>query len=427
MNRRDFLKLLGAAGVSVMCPFGASPARAQTASYDGPLFCSISAMGGWDVTSFCDPKVNVPGQPEINHWSQSASAQTIAGSPITYAPFANNQSFFDRFHDDMLVVNGIDAQTNSHDAGVRHNWSGRLAPGYPSFAAIAAAAYGDGLPLSFIHNGGYRETAGLVAYSRIDDPSVLRSLTDPNAVPWGGGDVMNDADETDVIRRHQDDRLAAMMASGNLLPREQRAMASLQAARADGAALAALGALLPEQFPQPIDQDGNYNWLLQQIEIALLCYQAGLTVSCDLVSWGFDTHVDHDVDHTTYLAMLTNGVEYLWDRADELGLADRLVACVSSDFGRTPQYNEDNGKDHWPIGSAVFMQRGASWGNRVIGSTDSGHNAIPVNETTLAPDPGGVTIRPMHVQDAMRRLAGIDQHELSLRFPLGAEQLDFFG
>ena len=166
---------------------------------------------------------------------------------------------------------------------------------------------------------------------------------------------------------------------------------------------------------------------MQQVEIALLCYTAGLTVSCDLVSWGFDTHTDHDNEQATYLSLLTNGVEYLWDRAAELGIADRLVVCMSSDFGRTPEYNDDNGKDHWPIGSAIFMQQNAPWGDRVVGLTDEGHNAIAIDPVTLDADPqGGVIIRPKHVQDAFRRLGGIDQNATAQRFPLLAEPLDLF-
>ncbi|TFH22855.1 MAG: DUF1501 domain-containing protein [Myxococcales bacterium] len=427
MKRRDFLKLLGAAGISVMCPPGLRAARGQIAGYDGPLYCSIAAEGGWDVTSFCDPKTNVPGNPQINHWAQSDTVRTITGSEIRYAPFANNESFFQRFHGDMLVVNGVDTQTNSHDAGVRHSWSGRLAPGYPSFAALAAAAYGQGLPLSFINNGGYRETAGIVNYSRVSNPSVLRSLAQPNGVPWGGGDVHNDTDELAVIRAHADDRNAALLAREDLLPRERRAVESMAGALADSTQLEALAAVLPEQFPEPIDRDGNYNGLLQQIEIALLCYTAGLTVSCDLVSWGFDSHTDHDSEQAMSLSLLTNGVEYLWDRAAELGIADRLILCMSSDFGRTPEYNDDDGKDHWPIGSTIFMQQNAPWGDRVVGLTDDGHNAIAIDPTTLDPDPGGgIVIQPKHVQDAFRRLGGIDLDATTQSFPLLAEPLDIF-
>jgi uncharacterized protein (DUF1501 family) len=237
----------------------------------------------------------------------------------------------------------------------------------------------------------------------------------------------NDADELEVIHRYRDERLAAMLGREDMLPRRQRTMTRLADARASNGALASLAALLPEEFPEPIDKDGEWNYLLQQIDLALLCYSAGLTVSCDLVTWGFDTHADHDAEQTRVLQALTNGIEYLWDRAEVMGIADKLVVCVASDFGRTPEYNSDAGKDHWPIGSAVFMKRGASWTNRVIGATDAGHNAIALNPQTLAPDPDdGVVLRPKHVQAAYRKLAGVDTSALAQRFPLDAEAIDFF-
>jgi hypothetical protein len=108
-------------------------------------------------------------------------------------------------------------------------------------------------------------------------------------------------------------------------------------------------------------------------------------------------------------------------------IADRLVVCISSDFGRTPEYNDDGGKDHWPIGSAIFMKRGAPWADRVVGATDAGHNALAIDPQTLAPvGNGGIVLRPKHVQAAYRALAGVEAHALSQRFPLDAEPIDLF-
>ena len=46
----------------------------------------------------------------------------------------------------MLVINGVDAQTNSHTVGIVHNWSGRNAEGYPTTTALLAAHYAAGPP-----------------------------------------------------------------------------------------------------------------------------------------------------------------------------------------------------------------------------------------------------------------------------------------
>jgi hypothetical protein len=389
------------------------------------LFVTISAKGGWDVTSWCDPKENTPGESIINHWAETGETRSIAGSTITYAPVANNQEFFERFHQDMLVVNGIDAETNAHDAGVRHTWSGRLAPGYPSFGALAASIYGRGLPLAFVSNGGYRETAGLATPALVQKPEDLKSLIRANLEP-SGGEPYHPDDELSVIEAFQAERLAAQMQAPGVLPRTRRRMEQLQTARLDRSALSRLADILPDELVDKTDKDGFKNNLLQQAQLALLCYDAGLTVSCDLLLGGFDTHQDNDGRQGEALSTLANGVTYLWDTAEAMGIADKLVVCIGSDFGRRPFYNEDDGKDHWPIGSAVFMKQGASWGGRAVGASDALHNALDIDPVSLdasgAPD--AVRLHPGHVQATLRELAGIADHETAAAFPIDVEPVD---
>ena len=160
----------------------------------------------------------------------------------------------------------------------------------------------------------------------------------------------------------------------------------------------------------------------------MICYDAGLTASCDLNLAGFDSHQQNDLDQTESLSKLTNGIAYLFDTAEAMGIADKLVVLVTSDFGRKPFYNEDDGKDHWPIGSALIIQQGASWGGRVFGATDGAHNALSIDPDTFEVDDSesAIRIRPAHIHDAMRRLAGVDSHASAIAFPLDTEQLDFF-
>ncbi len=87
MDRRNFIKAAGLASV-----LGALPTsfnlRAGQAGFEGKFLINVQAEGGWDVSSLCDPKMNVPGEEQINHWAQSDETRT-AGN-IQYAPFANN-------------------------------------------------------------------------------------------------------------------------------------------------------------------------------------------------------------------------------------------------------------------------------------------------------------------------------------------------
>jgi hypothetical protein len=113
------------------------------------------------------------------------------------------------------------------------------------------------------------------------------------------------------------------------------------------------------------------------------------------------------------------GIRYVMRRAEDLRIRDRLVIILQSEMGRTPTYNNGNGKDHWSIGSIMFLGRGIR-GNRVIGATDERQFHVPLNPRTLATDrPNGIRVRPEHIHTALRELAGIADHAFSRRFPLG--------
>jgi len=429
-QRRDFIKVMAAAGLNAGLPWPLASIASENPGerYRGPFFVSIEAQGGWDVTSFCDPKASST----INHWAATQPVQTIAGSPIHYAPFAYNQRFFSSHYADTLVINGIDTQTNAHQAGQRHSWSGRLAEGYPSFAALAAAALGPSLPLAYLSNGGYNQTAGLVSYTLMQDPSVLNKLVyqdrflDYNPADWDAPKFFQRKTTRDIINRYKAERLARLQNQPHMAPRIEHALNQFATAQAGQSQLQALAQYIPETLVSYTDADGRWNPLLRQAQIALSAYQSGLCVSADLVAWGFDTHDNHDEDHSNALQGLQNGIEFLWTEAERLGIADRLIVLVQSDFGRTPEYNDGNGKDHWPITSALIMARNASWANRVVGQTGAGHEAQSLNPTTLLPDTNGIVLQPKHIQQAMRELAGIENHAVCQQFPLNAESVNFF-
>ena len=113
--------------------------------------------------------------------------------------------------------------------------------------------------------------------------------------------------------------------------------------------------------------------------------------------------------HEPLLAHTTDAIELFWQQAEERGIADRVTMMIGSDFGRTPHYNGTNGKDHWPIGSFIIMEKNASWTNRVVGQTDEGQNAFKVNPNTLERDDNsGTIIYPKHVHKALRRYLDIE-------------------
>ena len=55
---------------------------------------------------------------------------------------------------------------------------------------------------------------------------------------------------------------------------------------------------------------------------------------------------------------------------------------VGSDFSRTPYYNSGEGKDHWPYGSYIIMEKGAKYTNRMIAGTDEVQDVVKIDLRT---------------------------------------------
>lgn len=129
----------------------------------------------------------------------------------------------------------------------------------------------------------------------------------------------------------------------------------------------------------------------------------------DLHEFGLDSHENNDSRRITSLGNVTDALDYHWQFAEEPGLADRLVVIAGSDFSRTPFYNSGAGKDHWPIGSYLVMQRNAAFTNRTIGATDEEKNALFLSPTTLQSSGSSlIKLLPAHVQKPLRKHLGLE-------------------
>ena len=434
MRRRTLLKGLLAAAAAAP---GFHLPLVDAADYRGKLFVLVQADGGWDPTSFCDPKTNTRGEPIINRWAQRDDVRQAGNIP--YAPFANNAAFFEKYHARMLVINGVDAQTNSHTVGIVHNWSGRTAEGYPTLSALLAAHYAPALPIPYLSFGGFGATSGVTRFTRIDEPRLLKAIAHPATDVWDASQrVIDDADwaALEAARAATAKRLAS---APNLLPAERRHLAFHQSSFApDGSeGLAAYADAIPpdDQLEPPEDTPGTFtrslgSTLRRQAQLTVLAFKTGVAVSADLWLGGFDTHTNNDPEQDWLLANLTDSVDYLWDYAETHGLADRLVVVIGSDFGRTNFYNAADGKDHWPYGSYIIMEKNQRWTGRVVGETDELHFPYRTDPRTLQrrDDSGGTLIYPKHVHKALRRYLGIENTSGALRFPFNnTEDFAFFG
>lgn len=184
----------------------------------------------------------------------------------------------------------------------------------------------------------------------------------------------------------------------------------LYAAQLNSKSLSRVTEFIPKELPR--------KRLYQQAEIALVSFKAGVSVSANLNIGQFDSHANNDKDQMKLIPEFLDGVAYALRRAEELGIREKMVIVLQSEMGRTPKYNSGNGKDHWSVGSVMFLGAGIQ-GNRVIGATNGEQFAEKVDpENWQVTAEQGIRIRPEHIHLALRELAGIQDHPFSRKFPL---------
>jgi hypothetical protein len=415
--RRDFLKTCAAVGLGLAVPFRPEirAADKKDEPYLGPYFVVFNASGGWDTTYLMDPK----GVHGINRLYKDGDILTK--SAHKYAPIKKhakggmaNEDFYDEFGDELLAFNGLDYSVNNHSPGQRYMATGKLdSLAYPTFAALVAACKGPDCPLAFLTFGNYSNTGNLVAMSRVPYLPSLQRIANADHVegnaraPYHDGFALDRIEQT--LREHHD-----ALGAAPRLPRAERGENMLYAAQVNSKALQRVTPHIPKTLPK--------ERLSQQAEIALASFKAGVCVSANLDIGQFDSHANNDADQMKLIPEFLAGIAYLLRRAGELKIREQLVVVVQSEMGRTPDYNQGNGKDHWSIGSALFLGKGIK-GNRVLGATDEKQFAVPVDPKTLKADKAtGTRVRPEHVHEALRELAGIADHPHAKKFPLGVAE-----
>jgi hypothetical protein len=416
--RRDFLKLCGLAGLGFAVPFRLPSSRAaekKDEPYAGPYYVVLNASGGWDTTYLMDPK----GVNGINRLYKDGDILTKGAHK--YAPIKKhakggmcNEDFYAEFGDELLTFNGLDYSVNNHSPGARYMATGKLdSLAYPTFAALVAACRGPDCPLAFLTFGNYSATGNLVAMSRVPYMGSLKQIALADAVDGNDRAPYHDKFALDRIEEALRKEHEANTSQPRLT-RAERGESMLYAAQVNSKALQRVTKFIPSSIPK--------ERLSQQAEIALASFKAGVCVSANLDIGQFDSHANNDPDQMRLIPEFLAGIAYLVRRAGELKIRDQLVVVVQSEMGRTPNYNAGNGKDHWSIGSAMFLGRGIK-GNRVIGATDEKQFAVPFDPQALKLEKEkGIRVRPEHLHEALRELAGIANHPLCKKFPLGVTE-----
>jgi hypothetical protein len=418
MLRREFFKRCSLAGLGFAAPIGREfQARGGEPSfgsqgYSGPYYVVFNASGGWDTTYLMDPK----GVGGVNRLYKEGDIVTVGRHKL--APTAkhikkgmSNEDFFKKYGSELRVLNGLDFSVNNHTPCARYMGTGKLdSLAFPTFPALVAACHGSAAPLAFLTFGNYSATGNLVPMSRVPYLQSLNLLARAENVEGSDVHLYHDVFASDRIERTLEQQFQSRVSQARL-PRVERSQSMIYAAQVNSKALRRVVPFIPKE--------PSKERLPQQADIALAAFKAGVCVSANLSVGQFDSHNNNDTDQMNLIPEFLAGIDYLLRKAEDLKIREKLVVIIQSEMGRTPNYNNGNGKDHWSIGSAMFLGPRIA-GNRVIGATDEGQLLVPINPQTLAIDKAkGIRVRPEHIHLALREYAGIHDHAFSKQFPLG--------
>ena len=399
MDRREFLLNTAKASGVVLPWAGLLPltnlANAQSSAQK--LLVYYHCDGGWDSDSFSDPAIGAG----INNYTTQGLAVPRVGR-MAIAPMGNNGSnaqFLQRFNSQLIFVNNVNTQTNSHEDGSVCASTGKLEMGYAPICELHAAKYGPGYPAAWISRDDARASAstGLVTATPVPDGNQLRAMVVPNAAN-GTQDRMKQADYQKTIAA-RDARLQALKANGVMLPKASLINEQFLAAKEARVRLEAVASLIPATFTNGF----------ADIEVAAIAMQAGITASAQITSGGWDCHgsVEDYNGPNGALVRMTSRITFLMDEAQRRGIADRLLVVISAEFGRTV-LNGGGGKDHNNVGGSytILLPPGTGLGDRTVGYTGPRHEQRTINPTTGAPDPNGIVINPKHVHEAIHTYLG---------------------
>jgi uncharacterized protein (DUF1501 family) len=329
--------------------------------------------------------------------------------------------------DKMRILNGVDNRTNSHSTGTQYADTGSMAMGYPDFSALYAAVHGSDRPLAWMTDGsGNDATAGLVARSSAADANVFNILADPKRNSTGQGMTR----QFEAFLSRANDLRASLQKETDNLPIRRQYQDELYLVRNQGDEFVTVAGEINNPTSAPkiavkATADAG-NGRQRHIRVGAAGFESGLASSMQIGFGGFDTHGNHDANHYPRIRQVLTDLHFLFTALEAHGVADQTTVVVGSDFGRTPWYNDGDGKDHWAVTSYMLFGNGVNGGTSV-NATNGLVEALNVDSNTMSVTNGGTRMTASHVHRELRKFAGIDQHELSLQFPVEAEDMSILG
>ena len=399
LSRRQLAAMLGAAGGSLMLP-----RRSRAAVRPEELrFLFVFNDGGWDQHSALVPVFDAP---DIPTEEGSALAEQDGLAWVSHPNRPSVDEFFTRYSSTTALFHGFEVRSVAHERCRQLVMTGSADAGADDWPAILAGMSSEDLTLPCLVASGPSFSARFNSQViRLGETGQLSGLLDGSAI---SPQLPASPDAEDLIEAHLQQRAAAL--SGGL--------------RADFGARYA-GALTQLADVAALNKSVNFSadsskQLIDKLQPVLDCLELGLS-RCAMINnfgfndTGFDTHANCQLTQSEHFEQLFGDLLTLMDelssRTTPSGrlLSEEVVVVVLSEMGRTPQLNNNLGRDHWTWTSAMLLGPGIRPG--MIGGYDTNDIGRPIDPTTGQPSDGGLLMTSAHLGATLLTMGGVDPAE----------------
>ena len=322
--------------------------------------------------------------------------------------------------DELCVIRSMTAKSNNHGPALFQMQSGSLLTGHPSLGSWATFGLGsesDNLPGFVVMmdyqgapvNGALNWSNGFMPASFQGVP--LRPSGEPIAFvqPPAGVSLNRQRSQLDLLAkwnkkyassRSADEELRARIASYELAFRMQTsAPEAINLSQESDRTQKLYG------LDKKVSQHFGRNCLLARrlVERGVRFVQLYSGGNEGPRAW--DAHKDLEKNHRLHCAETDRPIAALLTDLKQRGLLDTTLVVWGGEFGRTPNTENSNGRDHHPHGFTMWMAGGGIKPGTNYGATDEfGYHAVE----------NPVTVPDLHA--TILHLLGLDHEQLTYRF-----------
>ena len=373
LTRRLFLKLAGSAGMSLLLPGLSEAAAAQRGPERGKSLVVVWLAGGPSQLDTWDPHPGKLGLP-----ADFAVPTKIPGLSIARA----YPQVAEQVHR-LNVLRSLVSREGDHERATYYVKTGyRPDPTikHPALATLYAAqrpAAGLDIPQCLsVGESQWPARGGFLGDEhdafRVADPAhPLQNMT----TRVGDARGKRRQDFLDVVERAFRASHPAQVARTLHQENTRRAYTMMSSAQLD--------AFHTEREPAAVRQAYGENPFGQGCLLARRLVEAGVR-AVEVTHEGWDTHVNNLQLQAKNAVTLDPALASLVRELAERDLLASTVVLVIGEFGRTPQVNKLEGRDHWPHGFGALVGGGGLAAGRVLGETDpAGDKQEPAHPLTV--------------------------------------------